>query len=97
MGRDFNRTLSISYVAAALTVSACMHDQKLAWQDTSQNENGFRIYRVVGQEKRLVGEVGANVTQFIDRRAPAGACYIVTAFNDEGESPPTSVACGKDG
>ncbi|HET7007739.1 MAG TPA: hypothetical protein VFK65_19690 [Candidatus Binatia bacterium] len=97
MGRDFNRTLSISYVAVALTVSACMHDQKLAWQDTSQNENGFRIYRVVGQEKRLVGEVGANVTQFIDRRAPAGACYIVTAFNDEGESPPTSVACGKDG
>ena len=97
MGRDLSRTLSISCLAFALIVSACVHDQKLAWQDTSQNESGFRIYRVVGQEKRLVGEVGANVTQFIDRRAPAGACYIVTAFNDEGESSPTSVACGKGG
>jgi hypothetical protein len=83
------------YILFGLMMSACMQDQRLAWQDTSQNENGFRIYRLVGQEKRLVGEVGANVTHFIDRRAPSGACYIVTAFNDEGESSPTGVVCGK--
>jgi hypothetical protein len=35
------------------------------------------------------------VTQFFDREAPVGSCYVVTAFNDEGESPPTSLVCGE--
>jgi hypothetical protein len=97
IGKDLNPGLSIWCVVVGLIASACMHDQRLAWQDTSQNEKGFRIYRVVGGEKRLIGEVGPNVTNFVDHGAPAGSCYVVTAFNDEGESPPTSIVCGKNG
>ena len=94
IGRIGHGALLLSFVLAGLLVSACLHDQKLAWDDTSQNENGFRIYRVVGEDKRLIGEVGPNITRFVDRGAPAGACYLVTAFNDEGESAPTRVVCG---
>jgi hypothetical protein len=65
----------------------------LSWQDTSENENGFRIYRVANSEKKLIGQVGPNVTQYIDKDAPYGACYIVTAFNAAGESPATNSDC----
>ena len=94
IGTIRHRAPVLSIALASLLVFACVHDQKLAWEDTSQNENGFRIYRVVGEDKRLIGEVGPNITRFVDRGAPAGACYLVTAFNDEGESAPTRVVCG---
>jgi hypothetical protein len=65
----------------------------LSWQDTSENEEGFRIYRVANSEKILIGQVGPNVTQYIDQDAPYGACYIVTAFNAAGESAATNSDC----
>jgi len=68
----------------------------LSWQDTSENEEGFRIYRIANHEKKLIAEVGPNVTQYIDKNAPAGACYIVTAFNAAGESAATDSACKTD-
>ena len=65
----------------------------ITWQDTSGNEQGFRIYRIANQEKTVIAEVGPNVTQFTDPYAPREACYIVTAFNTAGESPPTHSVC----
>jgi hypothetical protein len=65
----------------------------ISWQDTSTNEQGFRIYRIANQQKTVIAEVGPNVTQFTDTNAPPEACYIVTAFNTAGESPPTHSVC----
>ncbi|HEX9786405.1 MAG TPA: hypothetical protein VGB09_00190 [Candidatus Binatia bacterium] len=68
----------------------------LFWQDTSENEDGFRIYRITEIEKKIIAEVGPNVTRYVDRNAPRKACYVVTAFNAAGESVPTGSACRQD-
>ena len=66
---------------------------KLHWEDTSDNEKGFRIYRVAPKGKTKIGEVGANVTEYIDKNPVPKACYLVTAFNSAGESDPSNVSC----
>jgi hypothetical protein len=65
----------------------------LSWQDTSQNEDGFRIYRIINDQKEVIAEVGPNVTRFVDKDAPRNSCYVVTAFNAVGESDPTGATC----
>lgn len=65
----------------------------LSWDDTSENEDGFRIYRIANNQKTLIAEVGANVTQYVDKSAPADACYVITAFNAAGESSTSNSAC----
>ena len=65
----------------------------LSWKDNSKNENGFRIYRITGDQKTKIAEVGPNVTTFIDTNATPKACYVVTAFNSTEESSPTNKAC----
>jgi hypothetical protein len=67
---------------------------KLSWKDTSNNENGFRIYRITATGKVKIAEVGPNVTSYTDKTAPPRACYVVTAFNSQGESAPSKVSCG---
>jgi hypothetical protein len=76
-----------------LTLACMAKPMTLSWQDTSENEEGFRIYRVINNEKQFVAQVGPNVTQYADADAPLGACYVVTAFNAAGESPATNSAC----
>lgn len=68
----------------------------LQWQDNSDNETGFRIYRAneapgypgghTGMD--LVGTVGQNVTSFQDTQISPGTwyCYQIYAFNELGES-----------
>jgi hypothetical protein len=65
----------------------------LSWQDTSENEDGFRIYRITNDQKKIIAEVGPNVTRYVDKEAPRNSCYVVTAFNAAGESDPTGSAC----
>ena len=88
------RTAILLLPFALLLVHACYaKPMTLSWQDTSENEDGFRIYRIAKNEKVFIAQVGPNVTQYIDKDAPSGACYIVTAFNAAGESPSTNSAC----
>ena len=65
----------------------------LKWEDTSDNEDGFRIYRLTSKDTKRVGEVGPNVTSYIDKDAVKGSCYVVSAFNAAGESSPSNVSC----
>jgi len=65
----------------------------LSWKDNSANESGFRIYRITGNQKIKIAELGPDITTYIDKDAPPKACYLVVAFNSAGESPPTSKAC----
>ncbi len=64
----------------------------VAWQDNSENELGFRIFR-----KELNGgvwveleETSADITLFVDYTAIAGVnyAYSVTAFNEAGGDDP---------
>lgn len=88
-------TYGLAGLVLLLTLFACVRQKTLLWEDTSDNENGFRIYRVIGQEMHVIGEVGPGVTRFVDQNAPAQSCYVVTAFNHSGESTPTPLVCGR--
>jgi hypothetical protein len=65
----------------------------LKWEDTSDNEEGFRIYRITTKDTTKIAEVGPNVTTYVDQNAVSGACYAVSAFNSGGESSPSNTAC----
>jgi hypothetical protein len=79
---------------AAFYVHGCSaRTMTLSWEDTSENEDGFRIYRITGDHKTMIAEVAPNVTRYVDKNAPRDACYVVTAFNAAGESTPTGSAC----
>lgn len=88
------RLALVLWVSASAAFYACAATKMtLSWQDTSENEDGFRIYRVTGERKVLIAEVGPNVTRYVDTESPPDACYIVTAYNAAGESPPTVAVC----
>jgi hypothetical protein len=65
----------------------------LKWEDTSDNEDGFRIYRITAKNTTKIAEVGANVTTYVDKDALAGVCYAVSAYNSAGESFPSNTSC----
>jgi len=70
----------------------------LAWQDMSNNEDGFRVYR----DGNLVAEVPANKTDVIDdltARNNRPHYYYVVAYNAVGESKsePIALSCEGDG
>lgn len=89
---DYRALLGV--LAAALFLFSCGSESTtITWQDTSENEKGFRIYRITNQEKKVIAEVGPNTTQYTDEKAPPDACYVVTAFNEAGESPATNSVC----
>ena len=66
---------------------------KLHWEDTSDSEKGFRIYRITPKGKTKIAEVGANVTSYTDKSPASKACYVVAAFNSAGESGPSNISC----
>jgi hypothetical protein len=65
----------------------------LKWEDTSDNEEGFRIYRITAKDTTKIAEVGPNITTYIDKEALPRACYAVSAYNSAGESSPSNTAC----
>jgi hypothetical protein len=65
----------------------------LKWEDTSDNEDGFRIHRITAKNTTKIAEVGANVTTYVDKDALAGVCYAVSAYNSAGESSPSNTSC----
>lgn len=61
----------------------------LTWQDNSDNEDGFRVYRRIDGGAWLAwASVGANVEEWVDTAVSPGVTYgyQVTAFNSNGES-----------
>jgi hypothetical protein len=69
-------------------------DVFVEWQDNSDNEDGFYIYReTLGEEGDpvLAGTVGEDEVEFLDADTICGETYhyTVASFNDAGESPAT--------
>jgi hypothetical protein len=69
----------------------------LVWTDASDNEDGFRIERRLGQTGTWsqIIDTPANETSYSDvgRQPSTEYCYRVLAFNAEGSSEWTSTAC----
>jgi len=81
----------------------CGYDNKLqaasltlSWSDKSNNEDGFRIERMVsGGVLAQIATVGANVTSYSEANLTSGLnyCYVVRAFNSAGVSDASNAAC----
>src|SRR5581483_2325947 len=70
---------------------------KLLWNDSSDNEAGFRIERKTTSTGSFVVAkiVNANVTTDTDTALTSGTtyCYRVLAFNSAGDSAPSNEVC----
>jgi len=70
---------------------------QLNWQDTSNNEDGFNVYKKLGDNSyELLGKVAANALTYSHQlTGPEGSshCFAVTAFNKGGESARSNDAC----
>jgi Domain of Unknown Function (DUF1080) len=68
---------------------------RLTWTDTSDNEDGFKIERLVGGLVAATLTAAANATSYIDSALVAGTvyCYRVEAFNSVGDSNPSNQSC----
>jgi hypothetical protein len=91
-GAWYSFTTESSIPAAPSNLSqtgAAMDYVILSWQDHSNNESGFKIYRWNGFIFAYKATVAANVTSFADNGLPCDGIYAynVTSFNDNGESP----------
>jgi hypothetical protein len=68
----------------------------LSWSDRSNNEDGFRIERMVsGGILAQIANVSANTTSYTDANLTSGLnyCYVVRAFNSAGTSDASNAAC----
>jgi hypothetical protein len=67
----------------------------LTWTDTSTDENGFKIERVVNGLVDATLTVPADITSFTDSELITGKtyCYRLQAFNATGVSGPSNEAC----
>jgi hypothetical protein len=82
--------------SALLATAVSSSQVNLAWQDNSNNENGFKIDRSTdGVNFVTVAQVGANVTTYSDVSGLAAATtyfYRVRATGSGGDSANTNVA-----
>jgi Domain of Unknown Function (DUF1080) len=83
---------SVSWYGEVLAQSASL---LLNWTDTSNNEDGFKIERLVAGLVDGILSVPASATTYTDSALVAGTvyCYRVQAFNSAGDSEPSNQAC----
>jgi len=89
--------LQSPYVPTGINAEATSETTgKLTWEDKSDNEAGFRIFRRIGfsGDFEQIAEVGANVTEYIlTNLAPDTEYYFqIQSFNSGGISPQSQEA-----
>jgi hypothetical protein len=67
---------------------------RLEWLPLAAGVEGYRVYRAPMGETpyRTIAELSAEVTSFSDEGATCGYMYLVTAYNQAGESLPSSTS-----
>ncbi len=81
-----------------LVVTGYCWEVNVQWQDNSDNETGFAIYRQSGSYYFWLGTVGPNTTTFWDIDVFCGGgnyCYKVRSFNENGQSPASLSRCAR--
>ena len=95
---DCDTTYSVPEAPSNLRATApeCF-EIKLTWQDNSNNEQGFKIYRKSGSNWYQIATVAHNVTKFYDIELPCGTLfsYRVRAYNAGGNSSYSNIASAK--
>jgi len=80
------------------TAAISSSEIKVSWQDNSDNEDGFDVWRCrmpLCQMKSVAGTVGVNVTEFTDTDLSGGTeyCYQVDSYNNWGKISPSTESC----
>lgn len=95
---DYSNTISITTANASekpdapssLKITVNSNSISLTWNDNSDNEDGFKIYRKASDESSydLVKTVSAGVESWTDTNVDKGTTYYykVYAYNDSGNS-----------
>lgn len=76
------------------TFVSCSFEVKLSWSDSSNNEDGFRIFRSLdGSTYTSIADVGRNITEYNDKGVQdlTKYYYRVNAFNSGGLSQPSNI------
>ncbi len=73
------------------------HQAVVSWTDNSSNETGFRLDRSADSGTNWVPVDTAAANAHLVSDAPVASetqvCYRVVAFNSQGDSPPSNIAC----
>ena len=86
------KKLLLSFIFLGFVLNAA--DLRLEWQDNSDNEDGFEVWRRVNEgEWLLIGATSVNISTFVDGVIPIGSVlsYRVRAWNQFGESGYTNI------
>ena len=86
------KKLLLSFIFLGFVLNAA--DLRLEWQDNSDNEDGFEVWRRVNEgEWLLIGATSVNISTFVDGVIPIGRVlsYRVRAWNQFGESGYTNI------
>ena len=86
------KKLILSFIFLGFVLNAA--DLRLEWQDNSNNEDGFEVWRRVNEgEWLLIGATNVNISTFVDGVIPIGSVlsYRVRAWNQFGESGYTNI------
>jgi hypothetical protein len=73
-------------------------DLELFWEDVSDNEDGFRLYRSAFSDPfELVAELGPGETYYVDGNIDTAIIYTyyVVSFNAGGESAQSNQVSGE--
>jgi len=86
------------FIATPTASAQVQSSATLTWQDNSGNEQGFGIEMLAPTDADFteVATVGANVTEFslsLSGNYGDVFCFRVYAFNPEGDSPDSNIAC----
>lgn len=91
-------TIAATNITNQVQGSPSTRNMSLTWQDLSNNETGFRIYRA-NQVNGIVGvfsflnSVNPGVVSYTDSNTVGEFCYRITSFNTGGESNPSNIVC----
>lgn len=79
-----------------LTTTVIGYSQvNLAWQDNSDNEDGFKVFRTSGGTTYYeITDIGVNRTSYSDASVSSGSAYwyYITAYNSAGSASSSSVS-----
>jgi len=86
------------FIATPTASAQVQSSATLTWQDNSGNEQGFGIEMLSPTDADFteVATVGANITEFslsLSGNYGDVFCFRVYAFNAEGDSPDSNIAC----
>jgi hypothetical protein len=89
------KTVVFTFLALLATRYVHAANLRVTWEDTSNNEDGFTIERVVAGLVDTTISVGINSNSYTDSGLINGTiyCYRIIAFNSAGNSDPSNEGC----